>query len=115
MAGFIRGLALIGVMAVYSPVHHGMDQPNWTESAASFASAAMLATSARAQDSSAQPADTAQSLTAQALADMAKAYGPEMARRLAEMDPEARKVLIDMTLAAAAKANAPAGEAKPKR
>jgi hypothetical protein len=46
---------------------------------------------------------------------MAKAHGPEMARRLAEMDPEARRVLIDMTLAAAAKANAPAGEAKPKR
>jgi hypothetical protein len=115
MAGFIRGLALIGVMAVYSPVHHGMDQPNWTESAASFASAAMLATSARAQDSSAQPADSAQSLTGQALADLAKAHGPDMARRLAELDPEARRVLIDMTLAAAARANAPAGEAKPKR
>jgi hypothetical protein len=124
MAGFIRGLALIGVMAVYSPVHHGMEQPNWTESAAGLAGAALFGSSARAQDSRAQDSSApkegpVESLAGQALTDLARELGPDMARRLAELDPDARRILIDMTLAAAAKANAPAGtpagEARPRR
>lgn len=115
MAGFIRGLALIGVMAVYSPVHHGADRPNWTEGVAGIAGSALFATSARAQDAAASRDTPLQSLTGQALADLARELGPDMAKRLADLDPEARRALIDMTLAAAAKANSPSGEAKPKR
>ncbi|MGL4729348.1 MAG: hypothetical protein ACRCWO_11390 [Bosea sp. (in: a-proteobacteria)] len=112
MAGFIRGAVLIGAMALYSPVHLGNDAPNWTESAKLISDVGQFAASATT---------TATPLNAkatEALVSLARENGPALAKKLAELDPETRRMVMDMSIAAANQMQGAsakvAGESKPK-
>jgi hypothetical protein len=92
MAGFIRGVVLIGVMAVYSPVHLGNDRSSWTESAALVgAIGEAAAPGARGGE---------------AMLALARENGPALARKLAELDPKTRQLVLDMSIAAASRMQA---------
>jgi hypothetical protein len=94
MAGFIKGSILIGIMALYSPVHVSNDAPNWTESARLLSEVGQFAASTA---TSAPLSNKAQ----EALVSLARENGPVLAKKLAELDPETRRMVLDMSIAAA--------------
>ncbi len=92
MAGFFRGVALIGAMAMFSPAHQESPTPSWTEGVTSARAGLESLAGGKGGDEAARLVSAA-----------ALAHGPDIARRLAELDPETRRVVLDMSLAAAAR------------